>query len=93
MLEEKLKRDILSIVIEGKAKAAFPDKIGLPGYIAFPQQDRLRRNIDLFVEMRILFPIEGEIGGGLFTAWHNSAKVRHIFRGEAEWMSGNLAGV
>lgn len=59
-LEEELKTDVFSIVVKGKPQTALFYKIGLSGYIAFPEEDRFGRDGDLFKIMAVLSPVRGE---------------------------------
>ena len=58
-LEEELKADVFSIVVKGKPQTTLFYKIGLSGYIAFPEQDGFGRDGDLFKEMGVLSPVKG----------------------------------
>ena len=57
--EEELKTDVFSIVVKGKPQTTLFYKIGLSGYVAFPEQDGFGRDCDLFKEMGVLNPVGG----------------------------------
>jgi hypothetical protein len=64
--EEELEADVLAMVVEPHADAAFANEICLAGYLPFLQQNGFRRDGDLPEKVLVFFPVDGRRGCLIF---------------------------
>jgi len=64
--EEELEAEVLAMVVEPHADAAFASEICLAGYLPFLQQNGLCGDGDLPGEVPVFFPVDGRRGCLIF---------------------------